>query len=126
MSNNENLYITQEDLYRFGNSESSRISNVKPREITTMKINGINNIVANGNGVSLFNKAGLEATHLTGWVWEVKKNTHLPIGLNLVKDEEGSLGHYMLVPNHNMPLNQYIGLLEKMAMCCKKTQKKRA
>ena len=61
MANNEKLYIAQEDLYRFGNSASSRISKVRPREITTINVNGIETIVANGHGVSLFNKEGLDA-----------------------------------------------------------------
>ncbi len=122
---NEKLYLAQEDLYRFGNSTSSRISNVRPREITTVSMNGIETIVANGNGVSLFNKTGLEATHLTGWVWEIKQNTHFPMGLKLVKDTKG-LGHYLLAPAHNMPLSQYIGLLEQVAIRCKKINKKQA
>lgn len=122
--NTEKLYIAKEDLYRFGNNSSSRISAVRPREITVTVVNGIENIVANNNGVSLFNRIGLDETHLTGWVWEIKQGTHFPIGLKLIK--KGSKGHHMLVPTRNMPLSQYIGLLEQVAMHGNKIFKKQA
>ncbi len=54
--NNEKLYLTQEDLYRFGNSTSSRLIKVRPTEIDTIEINGTLTVVANNKGVSLFNK----------------------------------------------------------------------
>lgn len=125
MSNKEKIYIAQEDLFRFGSSSSSRISNVKPREIDTMPINGINVVIANGNGISLYNKQGLDACALTGWVWEIRAGTYFPTGLKLIKDDD-PLGHYTLAPAHNMPLSQYIGLLEQVLIHCKKLYKKKA
>lgn len=125
MSNKEKLYIAQESLFRFGNSASSRISSVKPREIDTIPINGIEVVIANGSGVSLYNKEGLEACALTGWVWEIKLGTHFPIGLKLIKDND-PLGHYTLAPSYNMPLSQYIGLLDQVAIHCKKLFRKKA
>ena len=83
-----------------------------------MKVNGIVVIVANNQGVSLFNEEGMKTGHLTGWVWEIKQNTNLPVGLRFVK--KGSKGHYLLVPVRNMPLSQYVGLLEQVAIYCKK------
>ena len=125
--NKEMLYIAKEDLYRFGNSTSARISKVRPREIQTIEVNGIVSIVANGAGVSLFNKDGLDKNqHLTGWVWEIKQGTHFPVGLKLIKDTIGSPGHHMLAPSRNMPLSQYIGLLEQVAISCQKIYKKQA
>lgn len=124
--NTEKLYISQEDLFRMGNSTSSRLSSVRQREITTIDVNGIETIVANGNGVSLFNKEGLDSTFLNGWVWEIKEGTTFPAGLKIVKDNKGSIGHHMLVPTRNMPLTQYIGLLEETAIYCRKLYKKQA
>lgn len=121
---NEKLYLTKENLFRFGNSTSSRLSNVRPHEITTTTINGIETIVANNNGVSVFNQEGLTESNLSGWVWEIKQGTVFPFGLKLIK--RGSKGHFMLVPSSNMPLSQYIGLLEQVAMRCNKTFKKEA
>lgn len=126
--NNEKLYLTQEDLYRFGNSTSSRLIKVRPTEIDTIEINGTLTVVANNKGVSLFNKEGLDKTHLTGWVWEITKGTPLPKDLRLFKDNRSgaSPGHYMLVPSHNMTLIEYVSLLEKVAIKCKKIMKKQA
>lgn len=80
--------------------------------------------MANNQGVSLFDEEGMKTGHLTGWVWEMKKDTHLPVGLKLIK--KGSKGHYLLVPVRNMPLSQYVGLLEQVAIYCKKIFKKQA
>lgn len=123
--NREKLYLAQEDLYRFGSSTTSRLSAVKPREIDTMNVNGIETVVANGRGVSLYNKEGLDVCDLTGWVWEIKQNTPFPAGLKLIKDNS-PLGHHALAPLYNMPLSQYVGLLEQVAIHCKKLFKKKA
>jgi hypothetical protein len=125
MSNKEKLYIAQEDLFRFGSGTSSRISNVKPREVDTIHINGVEVVVANGGGVSLYNREGLDKCALTGWVWEIRAGTYFPIGLKLIKDDD-PLGHYTLAPTYNMPLSQYIGLLEQVAIRCQKLFRKKA
>ncbi|OZG70344.1 hypothetical protein BTA51_26230 [Hahella sp. CCB-MM4] len=120
----ENLYIVKEELYRMGNATSPRLSKVRSKEITTIETNGIEIIVANGNGVSVFNREGLDRCPLVGWVWEISKGTPFPPGLKLVQD--GSFDHHMIVPTQNMPLSKYIGLLEQMAIHCKKAFKKLA
>ena len=122
---NENLYISQEDLFRLGNGTSSRISDVKPREISTTTINGIETVVADGRGISLYNKEGLDKAPLTGWVWIIKSGTTFPSGLKLIQDDD-PFGHYTLAPMYNMPLNQYIGLLEQVAIYCEKSFRKKA
>ncbi len=122
--NSEKLYLVKEDLYRLGNSISSRLSRVRPSEVTTMEMNGVETIIANNNGVSVYTKDGLDESPLTGWVWEIKQGAMFPIGLKLVK--RGSKGHHMIVPTQNMPLNKYVGLLEQVAMHCKKAYKKQA
>lgn len=124
MANNEKLYLTQEDLYRFGNASSSRLNRLRIGEINTMEQNGITMIIANNKGVSLFNEEGMNLSPLTGWVWEIKQNTALPQGLKLIK--KGSKGHHMLVPLNTMPLSRYISLLEQIAIHCKKIFKKTA
>lgn len=124
MTNKEKLYLTQQDLYRLGNSTSSRLPHVRPSEIQTMEVNGIVTIIANNNGVSVFTQEGLDESPLAGWVWEIKQGTLLPAGLKIVK--RGSKGHHMITPTRNMPLTQYVGLLEQVAIHCKKLFKKQA
>jgi hypothetical protein len=125
MHNQEKLYIAQEDLYRLGNAGSSLISRVRVREVDVMEVNGIKRVIANGKGISLYNKAGLDKMPLSGWVWEIKVSTAFPIGLKLIKDDKPE-GHYTLAPLHNMLFSEYTSLLEKVAIHCQKVYKKRA
>ena len=66
MKNKEKLYIAQEDLFRHGNAGSSLISRVRDREVDIIKVNGIKTIIANGKGISLYNRAGLDKRPLSG------------------------------------------------------------
>jgi len=123
--NNEPLYISPEVLYRLGNATSPLLTRIKPGEIDTTEINGIVSIVANGKGISLFNKKGLDLISLTGWVWEIDINITLPSGLKFIRDKSPE-GHYTLCPTRNMTLNEFIALLENVAIHCKKVFKKKA
>lgn len=125
MKNNEKLYIAPEDLYRLGNAASSLISRVRAREVDTHELNGIKSIVANGKGISLYNRSGLDKVPLSGWVWEVRVSTVFPSGLKLIKDDTPE-GHYTLAPSHNMLFSEYISLLEKVAIHCHKVFRKQA
>lgn len=125
MSNKEKLYMTQEDLYRIGNSSSSKLPEVRSGEITIVDLNGINTIVANDKGVSLYNKQGLDDAPLSGWVYEIKVSTTLPFGLKLWEDPE-IVGHYHVCPTQNMPYHKYVGLLEELAIYCNKVFKKKS
>ena len=80
-------------------------------------------IVANGKGVSLYNRPGLDLAPLTGWVWEIQAGTQFPIGLKLVKDDSPQ-GHYTLCPAQNMPVREFVALLERVVIHCTKVFKK--
>ena len=121
----EKLYFAEETLYRIGNGSSSRIASVRDREIDTIQINGIEVVKANGRGVSLYSREGLDLAPLSGWVWEIPPNYKFPVGLKLIKDDS-PLGHYTVAPAANMPKSQFIGLLEQVALVCKKAFKKKA
>jgi hypothetical protein len=71
MSNNEKLYVSQEDLYRVGNSTSPQMTKLRVGEITIRGMNGIKMVVADGKGISLYNKSGLDKSSLSGWIWEI-------------------------------------------------------
>lgn len=43
-----------EELFRLGNSNSSKLSNVRPRDVDTIKVNGVIVIVVNGKGINVF------------------------------------------------------------------------
>lgn len=124
----EALYIVQEDLFRVGNSTSPQMAKVRAGEITLIEVNGINVIVADGKGVSLYNKAGLEKSSLTGWVWELRAGVALPPDLYLRPDPDpNKAGHYFCCPRRNVPVSVYVGQLEQIAMHCAKIyQRKKA
>jgi len=118
----EDLYLAPEDLFRLGNSTSPRLANVRqPKDISTIEINGILVVIANGKGVSLSTKERLDSTPMSGWVWKIPKNTPIPMGLTLLNDRPG---HYSICPQVNMPLDEFRGLLSKLAMKCQKVFKK--
>ncbi|CAM4448980.1 hypothetical protein SHLI107390_18415 [Shewanella livingstonensis] len=45
----------------------------------------------------------------------------MPVGLTLINDR---LGHYTVCPTSNMALDEFIGLLSKLALKCQKVFKK--
>ncbi len=114
----DDLFLAPEDLYRLGNSSDPRLSHVRqPGDIDTTELNGVAIVVANGKGVSLFTKAKIEKTSMTGWVWKLSRGTPMPVGLRLLNDRPG---HYSLCPIQNMPLDEFKGLLAKLALGCQK------
>ncbi|MBR8416735.1 hypothetical protein K6W16_02715 [Burkholderia dolosa] len=106
------------DLYRFGNSTSSRLDHVRPfKDVMVAMSNGVRIIVANRNGISLTSKYDPKKRG----VWRIPRDTRLPAGLLLIKDlRPGHEGHYMLAPSSSMPFAKFIGLLQELAMYCQK------
>lgn len=84
-------------------------------------VNGILCIRANGKGISVFDKTGINESEMTGWVWRFPPNTRTPVGLKLVNDKPH---HYCITPTQNMPVDKYKGLLEEMAMHATRVFKK--
>ncbi|MCH9691015.1 MAG: hypothetical protein K0U59_02945 [Gammaproteobacteria bacterium] len=123
--NTEKLYIAPEQLYRIGNNSSPQTTKLRLNELSMYEMNGIKHVRADGRGISLFNKEGLDAIALSGWVWEIDQGAQFPPGLKLIRDNQ-PLGHYTLTPTHNMLLSEYVSLLEKVALRCKKLFKKKA
>ena len=87
-----------------------------------MLVNGITVVIANGKGISLSTKERIEKSPMGGWVWKVAKGTQMPSGLKLLNDRPG---HYSICPRHNMPLDEFVGLLSRLAMKCQKVFNKK-
>lgn len=115
------FFILPEELFRLGNSSSPRLSNVRSRDVDTIEINGITVIRANGKSISVFDKAGINESPMTGWVWRFPPHTQPPVGLKLVQDKPH---HYCIAPAQNMPIDKYKGLLEEMALKATRVFKK--
>lgn len=118
----EDLFFAPEDLFRLGNSTNSRLTHIRrPKDVDTIEVNGVMVVVANGKGISLSTKARIDTAPMTGWVWKISRGTPMPSGLRLINDRPG---HYSLCPISNMPLDEFKGLLSKLAMKCQKIFKK--
>jgi hypothetical protein len=117
----QDLYLAEIDFYRFGNATSPRLDHVRvPRDMPSNSINGIVFVQPGHHGVSLMTKERAEKTPGSGWVWVIAKGTHLEPGLTIVKDSET---HYFLSPSGLMPLDEFKGLLAKLAARCKRVWK---
>ncbi|KAB2114619.1 hypothetical protein [Vibrio alginolyticus] len=115
------IYILPEELFRIGNKETPKLSHVRSKDVETMQLNGTTVIIANGKGISVFDKTGINQSNMTGWVWRFPPNTRPPQGLKLVNDKPH---HYGIAPVTNMPLDKYKGLLEEMALKATRVFKK--
>lgn len=116
------LYLAPEDLYRLGNATDPRLTHIRrPKDIDTIEINGLLVVIANGKGISLATQERISKSPISGWVWKISKGTQMPIGLRLINDREG---HYSVCPISNMPLDEFRGLLSKLAFKCQKVFKK--
>ncbi|NHZ92520.1 hypothetical protein F2P45_26450 [Massilia sp. CCM 8733] len=113
----EATFLTH-DFFRNGNASGPRLDNVRPfHDVAIITTNGIQTIIANGNGISLNTKFDPKRKN----TWKIPVNTPLPSGVKLVKDlRPGHDGHYMLAPAKSMPFAKFIGLLQELVMHCHK------
>lgn len=115
------FYLIPEEIFRIGNADSSKLTHVRARDVNTALVNGINIVVANGKGISVFDKIGINESPMNGWVWKFPPNCSLPIGLKFVQDKPH---HFCIAPTQNMPVDKYKGLLEEMALKAQRVYKK--
>lgn len=125
----ENLYILDvgeftKDLYRMGNATWPAFTEDRARvDVVIVKKEGIDTVIANGNGFSAFDYITKIMKKPGKKVWRIKKGSPLPQELKLVKDRRpGHDGHYMIVPSKNMPLKKYLGALEELGLDRSKVQ----
>jgi hypothetical protein len=115
------FYLIPEDVYRLGNSDSSRLGHVRSRDVDATVVNGITVVIANGKGISVFDLDAITHAPFEGWVWKLPASTALPNGLKMVNDKPG---HYCIAPTVNMPVDKYKGLLEELGLKAQRVVKK--
>jgi hypothetical protein len=93
---------------------------VRARDVDTTTMDGVLMVVANGKGISVFDREGIRHAPFTGWVWKVTAATALPPGLKLVQDKAH---HYCIAPMNNMPVTKYKSLLEQLALSAQRVMK---
>ena len=119
----DNLYIMDiaeftKDLYRMGNATWPSFSENRARvDVAIINNNGIDTVIANGNGFSAFDHLTKQLRRPDKIVWKIKKGVSIPTELKLVKDlRPGHDGHYMIAPATDMPLKKYLGILEELGL----------
>lgn len=90
---------TTVDLYRMGNATSSRMDNVRAKDVETYEENGEIWVVAGSGGISTF------ATQGSGknW-WKLNQETDIPDELKVVNDYGN---HWLWEPSYTMQLDTY-------------------
>ena len=114
------FYVVPEDVFRLGNADSPRLDHIRGRDVDTTTIDDVLMVVANGKGISVFDREGIRLAPFTGWVWKVAATTTLPPGLKLVQDKAH---HFCIAPVSNMPLARYKSLLEQLALSAHRVMK---
>lgn len=119
----ENLFIMDvgeftKDLYRMGNATWPKSDEGRARvDVVITQEEGIDVVIANGNGFSAFDHLTKIMKKPGKKVWRIKKGASLPSGLKVVKDmRKGHEGHYMIAPERKMTLKKYLGILEELGL----------
>lgn len=119
----EDLYIMDigeftHDLYRMGNATWPKFDEDRARsDVVIKKVDGIEKVIANGNGFSAFDHLTKTMQKPGKKIWRIKKDAIIPKELRVVKDmRKGHEGHYMLAPSDNMTLKKYLGILEELGL----------
>ena len=89
--------------------------NTREPDIDTYSKGGTTWVKANGKGVSLFDVLGVP--HSKWNYYKIPAGTPIPHGLVVVKDKFNSkhkATHYSMCPNWDMPLKNYLMLLDKI------------
>ncbi len=60
------LFLTQEDLFRFGNSREPRLTHIREGDIQTIVVDGVIKVLPATGGVSVCNREGLSKRPLWG------------------------------------------------------------
>lgn len=119
----EDLYIMDvaeftKELYRMGNATWPAFTEERARvDVVIIRRNGIEIVIANGNGFSAFDYLTPIMKKPGKKVWKIRKGASLPTGLKLVKDRRaGHQSHYMIAPAYDMPLEKYLGLMKDFGL----------
>ena len=114
------------NLYRNGAKNSPQLYKLRtmpPRtleqsfDIQIYKNNGIDYVSKNTGGISTFDR---EKLGFGGFWWKIPRGTKVPLGLRISMDfnpkPSANPTHYTIRPLFDMPLMQYISLLEELAL----------
>ncbi len=111
------LSALHKDMFRMGNSTWPSFSRDRAKiDLLIVSINGVDTVMANGNGFSAYDHLTPIMKNPTKKIWKMKSGTRLDKRIRLVKDlRKGHEGHYMFAPAENMPLEDYLQIFIDLA-----------
>ncbi len=111
------LSALNKDMFRMGNSTWPSFSRERAKiDLLILVIDGVETVVANGNGFSAFDHLTPLMKNPTKKVWKMKAGMELDKRIRLVKDmRKGHEGHYMFAPAENMPLDDFLQIFVDLA-----------
>lgn len=122
--------VVPRNLFRSGTKNSPRLDKLRtmpPRvvgEAFDIKIHqreGTAYVESDSGGISTFERSIPTAGDY--W-WVIPKGTKIPLGLRVTQDRNPNPyrpTHYTIRPAHDMPLSQYITLLQELALSAERT-----
>jgi hypothetical protein len=119
------LFLTKEDLFRFGNSQEPRLTHIREGDIQTVVVAGVLKVLPQTGGISVNNREGLAKRPLFGHVWIIRVGTAFPPCLELVPDPNDPT-HFFICPRYLMPLDDYKSALALLAKSTIYSHKKAA
>ena len=113
----EDITVLQKHFYRMAGAQPQGLF-TKSRAFKDLVIyskDGFDFVRANGNGFSLSDRITESMKKPNRVVWRLSATLPLPRGIILVRDmTPDKIGHFMLAPAENMPLDKYLGLLQEI------------
>lgn len=97
---------TPVDLYRMGNAISSRMDNIRVKDIDIYEADGKMWVAANSGGISTFSIRGIGKN----W-WKLDGDAEIPSELRVVNDYGN---HWLWEPSYSMPLDEYQRVLSSV------------
>ena len=104
------------NLFRGGNATGFQFHEDRAqKDCVTYTKDGVIYVSANLTGFSCFNQITNRMRRQGKNIWKLKTGIVIRPELKLVKDQRrGHEGHFMLAPHKDMPLNDYIALIQEL------------
>lgn len=122
--------LTPIHLFRSGSKNSPRLDKLRtmpPRQIgeafdiEIYDYNGTTYVKKDSGGISTLERP---TPGFGDFWWKIPKGTKIPLGLRISRDYNPKPGikptHYSIRPLHDMPLSQYVSLLQGLALAAER------
>lgn len=107
------FYIVSEALPKPGGQACPVDTQGTPHNWDTTELNDKRVIIANGKGIQIFDRNGINNSSLSGWVCRFSARVLPPKGLKIVEQQPGQ---HCISPARNMTEDKLLELLKEMTL----------